>query len=133
MEEKQNNPSDKGRSKKFSLIDRAVSFKYAFNGLKILIKEEHNARIHLFAACFVLIAGVLFRISRIEWIAVIFCIGLVIALELINSAIENTIDFISKERNETIKKIKDLSAGAVLIAAIASAAVGLIIFLPRIF
>jgi len=118
---------------KFSWIKRLASFRYAFNGLRILIKEEHNARIHLFVACCVLIAGVVLKISATEWIAVIFCIGLVIALELINSAIENIADFITGEKNETIKKIKDLSAGAVLIAAIASAIIGLIIFLPKIF
>ena len=118
--------------KRFSIVKRLVSFRYAFNGLKILVKEEHNARIHLFIAICVLIAGVIFKISTAEWIAVVFCIGLVIALELINSAIENTADLISKEKNETIKKIKDLSAGAVLIAAIASAVIGLIIFLPKI-
>ena len=117
---------------KFTLAKRITGFKYAFNGLKILIKEEHNARIHLFIACCVLIAGIVFKISTIEWIAVILCIALVFALELINSAIENTADLISKEKNETIKKIKDLSAAAVLIAAIASAIIGLIIFLPKI-
>ncbi|MCL2652025.1 MAG: diacylglycerol kinase family protein [Candidatus Azobacteroides sp.] len=118
---------------KFSWAKRLASFQYAFNGLKILIREEHNARIHLFVACCVLIAGVLLKISAVEWIVVIFCIGWVIALELINSVIENIADFITKEKNETIKKIKDLSAGAVLIAAIASAIIGLIIFLPKIF
>jgi len=81
----------------------------------------------------VLIAGAIFRISTGEWIAVVFCIGLVFALELINSAIENIADFITIERNETIKKVKDLSAGAVLAAAIASAIIGLIIFLPKFF
>ena len=130
---KQNNQSGKGQSKKFSLAKRLIGFRYAFNGLKILIKEEHNAWIHLFAAFCVLTAGVVFRISTPEWLAVIFCIGLVISLELINSAIENMADFLSKEKNETIKKIKDLSAGAVLVAAIASAVIGLIIFLPKIF
>ena len=130
---KQTNQQEKGRSERFSLTKRLKSFQYAFNGLKILIKEEHNARIHLFLACCVLIAGVVFKLSRGEWIAIIFCIGLVFALELVNSAIENTADLISKEKNETIKKIKDLSAGAVLIVAIASAAIGLIIFLPKIF
>ena len=118
---------------KFSWAKRLASFRYAFNGLKILIKEEHNARIHLFVACCVLIAGVLLKISTREWIAVIFCIGWVFALELINSTIENIADFLSKEKNESIKKIKDLSAGAVLVAAIASAIIGLIIFLPKIF
>ena len=118
--------------KRLAITKRLASFRYAFNGLKILVKEEHNARIHLFIATCVLIAGAVFKISTSEWIAVIFCIGLVIALELINSAIENTADLISKEKNETIKKIKDLSAGAVLVAAIASAIIGLIIFLHRI-
>jgi len=121
-----------GQLEKFSLKKRLVSFRYAFNGIKILIREEHNARIHLFVAGCVLIAGAVFKISTAEWIAVIFCIGLVIALELINSAIENTADFLTKEKSESIKKIKDLSAGAVLAAAIASAIIGLIIFLPKI-
>jgi len=122
-----------GQSEKFALKKRLASFRYAFNGLKILIQEEHNARIHLFAACCVLIAGAVFKISTTEWIAVIFCIGLVIALELINSAIENAADYLSKEKSESIKKIKDLSAGAVLVAAIASAIIGVIIFLPKFF
>jgi len=122
-----------GQSEKFALKKRLASFRYAFNGLKILIQEEHNARIHLFAACCVLIAGAVFKISTTEWIAVIFCIGLVIALELINSAIENAADYLSKEKSESIKKIKDLSAGAVLVAAIASAIIGMIIFLPKFF
>jgi len=124
---------DKGQPKKFSFRERLAGFRCAFNGLKILINEEHNALIHLFVACCVVIAGFVFQISKNEWIAIIFCIGLVIALELINSAIENTADFVSKERSETIKKIKDLSAGAVLVAAIASAVIGLIVFLPKMF
>jgi len=127
------NQEGKEQSGKFSLAKRLVSFRYAFNGLKILIKEEHNARIHLFITCCVMIAGVIFKISRSEWIAIVFCTGLVFALEMINSAIENTADMISKEKNDTIKKIKDLSAGAVLIAAIAAAVIGLVIFLPKIF
>ena len=128
-----NNQQGKGQPEKFSLRKRISSFRYAFNGLKILIKEEHNARIHLFAACCVMIAGVVLKVSASEWIILIFCIGWVFALELINSAIENTADFISPEKNETIKKIKDLAAGAVLVAAIASAIIGLIIFFPKIF
>ena len=120
------------KPEKFSLKKRLMSFRYAFNGLKTLIKEEHNARIHLFIACCVLIAGIVFKISTAEWIAVIFCIGIVFSLELINSSIENTVDLISKDQNETIKKIKDLSAAAVLIAAIVSAVIGLIIFVPKV-
>jgi diacylglycerol kinase (ATP) len=117
---------------KFSFKKRLKSFKYAFNGLKILIREEHNSWIHIFVAICVLLSGFLLKITTSEWIAVIFCIGLVIALEMINSAIENIADFVSPEKHEMIKKIKDLSAGAVFIAAIASAIIGLIIFLPKI-
>ncbi|MDR1154083.1 MAG: diacylglycerol kinase family protein [Bacteroidales bacterium] len=117
---------------KFSCKKRRASFRYAFNGLKLLIKEEHNARIHAFVALCVLIAGWGFGISRNEWIAVILCIGMVIALELINSAIERMADFVSPEKRPEIKKIKDLSAGAVLTGAIAAATVGLIVFLPKI-
>jgi diacylglycerol kinase len=115
-----------------SIKQRIDSFKYAFNGLKLLIKEEHNARIHVFFAACALIMGVLLKISKNEWITILFCISLVIALELINSAIENIADFVSPEKHVQIKKIKDLSAGAVLIAAIISAIIGLIVFIPKL-
>ena len=120
------------KQEKFSLKKRLISFKYAINGIKILFREEPNAKIHLFATICVLIAGFAFRISGGEWMAVIFCIGLVIALEAINSAIENMADFVSPEKHETIKKVKDLAAGAVLIGAVAAAIVGVIVFLPKI-
>jgi diacylglycerol kinase len=120
------------KREKFSLRKRLMSFKYAFNGLKILIDEEHNARIHALVTGCVLIAGWGFGISRNEWIAVILCTGMVIALEMINSAIENLVDFVSPEKHHSIKKIKDLSAGAVLAGATVAAIVGLIVFLPKI-
>ena len=118
--------------KKFSIKKRMHSFKYAFNGLQILLNSEHNSWIHLFASVCVLVAGFVFKISVGEWIAVIFCIGMVFALELVNTAIENIADFVSKEYHQSIKKIKDLAAAAVLVGAIAAAIIGLIIFLPKI-
>jgi len=108
------------------------SFKYAFNGLRIILREESNAWIHFCIAICVLTAGFLLKISVVEWIVVIFCIGFVFALELINSAIENIADFVSKEYHDLIKKTKDLAAGAVLIGAIVVAIIGLIIFAPKI-
>ena len=120
------------KQQKFSLQKRLKSFKYAFNGLKLLLREEPNARIHFFVTVCVLIAGFVFRISGGEWIAVVLCIGWVIALELLNSAMENMADFVSPEKHETIKKIKDLAAGAVLVGAIASAIVGVVVFLPKV-
>ncbi|MDR1678479.1 MAG: diacylglycerol kinase family protein [Prevotellaceae bacterium] len=116
----------------FSIHKRLKSFTFAVNGLKILLREEHNAQIHLAITICVTIIGFLLQISLIEWIAVVLCIGLVFALELVNSAVENMCDFISPEKNEMIKKVKDLSAAAVLVAAACSVIVGLIVFLPKI-
>ena len=117
----------------FSIKKRIKSFGFAFNGLKILFQEEHNARIHLVATIGVVVAGFLFNISGIEWIALTVAIGFVISIEIINTAIENIADFISPERNESIKKIKDLAAAAVLISALTALAIGLIIFIPKIY
>lgn len=120
------------KQEKFSIKKRLRSFKYAFNGLRILIREEHNSWIHITIASLTLVAGFVLKISHSEWIAIVLCIGLVVSLELVNSAIENIADFVSPERNEEIKRIKDLSAAAVLIAAIISAIIGIIIFLPKV-
>ncbi|MDA3911608.1 MAG: diacylglycerol kinase family protein [Bacteroidales bacterium] len=115
-----------------SMKKRLISFKYAFNGLKILLREEVNARIHLFATICVIIAGFFFEITSIEWIAVFFAIGFVLTAETLNTAIENMADFISPEKHEKIKRIKDLSAAAVLISAITALIIGLIVFIPEI-
>lgn len=119
--------------KKFSIKSRLDSFKYAFNGFKTLFLEEHNSRIHLFIALFIIILGFLFNISNIEWLFIVFCIGLVFFAELINSSIENIADFVSPEKHHSIKKVKDLAAAAVLTGAITSVIIGLIIFLPKIY
>ena len=118
--------------KKFSLLDRIKSFKYAFNGLKILFREEHNARVHLFVAIGAIVLSFVLKISAIEWVAVIMVIGLVFITEIINTSIENIADFISPERHAKIKVIKDLAAAAVIISAIISVIIGLIIFLPKL-
>ena len=120
------------KNQSFSILKRLKSFKYAFNGLKILLKEEHNSRIHFFAALCAVILGLILNISNGEWIAIVLAIGFVFTLEIINSAIENISDFISPEKNDQIKKIKDFSAGGVLIGALASLIIGMIIFIPKI-
>ena len=97
-----------------------------------MLREEHNAWIHVVITICVVIAGFLLQISLFEWIAVVLCVGLVFALELVNSAIENMSDFVSPEKNDIIKKVKDLLAAAVLVAAICSVIIGLIIFLPKL-
>lgn len=118
---------------KFSISRRLQSFKYAVNGLKVLICEEHNARIHVVIATVVIIISVLFELNIYEWIAVLFCIGFVMVAEIINSSIENLSDFVSVERHDKIKKVKDLAAAAVLVSALMAFLVGLLIFVPKIF
>lgn len=120
------------KSNKFSLKSRLKSFIYAWNGLKILLREEHNSRIHLTCAIIAIGTSVFFEISTNEWIAVLLSIGFVFSMELINSSIENLADFHTTEKNEFIKKVKDLAAGGVLIAAITACSIGCIIFAPKI-
>ena len=117
----------------FTLQKRLKSFKYAFNGIWLLISREHNAWIHCFAALCVIIAGFIVQLNIMEWIAVTFAIGMVLSAEAVNSSIEALADFVSPEYSEAIKRTKDLAAGAVLILAIAAAAVGLMIFIPKLY
>lgn len=116
----------------FSITKRIKSFGYAFNGLKVLVVEEHNARVHIFASILVIILGAYFKINTTEWLFIIASIGAVISMEAINSAVEGIADFISPDYHELIKKIKDLAAASVLISAFAAFVIGLIIFLPKI-
>jgi diacylglycerol kinase len=122
----------KKKLNKFSLKKRLISFRYAFNGLKILISEEHNTRIHFVAAICAVSLGFIMKISVYEWLAIVFSIGFVFTAEIINSAIENLADFVSPGENDLIKKAKDLSAAAVLVSAITSLVIGIIVFLPKI-
>lgn len=116
----------------FTLRKRLRSFKFAGNGIRLLITREHNAWIHCFAAVCVIIAGCWLGLSSTEWIAVVFAIAMVLAAEAVNSSIEALADLVSPGYNEAIKRTKDLAAGAVLILAIGAAIVGLIIFVPKI-
>ena len=117
---------------KFSFKKRIKSFGYAFNGLWLLIRDEHNARIHLFFAILVVAAGFFFEITSTEWLILILTISLVFIAEFFNSAIEALADKVSEEKHPLIKKAKDVAAGGVLSAAIASVVVGVIIFGPKI-
>lgn len=116
----------------FSISSRLKSFGYAFNGLRELLRKEHNAWLHLAASLVVTGAGMFFQITRIEWIILVFCIGIVWMAELFNTCMERTMDFISTEKKPPIKVIKDLAAAAVLIAAITALVAGSIIFIPKI-
>lgn len=121
------------KQNRFSARDRISSFRNALNGLKAVIQVEPNSWIQIAVALCVIIAGFLFKITNAEWISMAFAIGLVISLEIINTSIERLADFISQEKQESIKKVKDISAAGVLTGAITALAIGLIIFLPKIF
>ncbi len=108
------------------------SFGYAFTGFKKSFKEEANMKIHILIACLVIICGFIFNVSYLEWIVLLFAIGIVIGAELLNTAIENLVDLVTTERNEQAALIKDVSASFVMILAIMSAIIGLIIFIPKL-
>ena len=118
--------------KNFSIKARLASFKNAWRGVTVFVRQEHNAWIHCTITVLVIIAGLLFHISTAEWIDVFFAIGLVLAAEAINSAIERLSDVVQPEKDERIRDIKDISAGAVFICAITAAIIGVIIFLPKL-
>lgn len=118
--------------KNFSWKKRLKSFTYAFAGVKLLLKEEHNALIHLAAAIGVVVLGFAFEISNIEWVAIVLAIGAVFSAELFNTAIEHICNYISPMNNIVIKKTKDLAAAGVLLVAVAALVVGLLIFIPKI-
>jgi diacylglycerol kinase (ATP) len=122
----------KDRKKSFSVNARLKSFRDAINGFGTLLMYEHNARIHLAVLVIVIIAGILLRISRADWLAIMFVSGLVIISECFNTAVEYLSDLITDEQNENIRKAKDVAAAGVLISAAISVITGLIIFIPEL-
>lgn len=120
------------KQESFSLRKRIRSFGYAFSGIRTLLRDEHNSRIHVFAMACVVVFGFILRISATEWCVVALCCGAVLTAEAMNSAIEALADLVSPEFHPLIKKAKDVAAAGVLMTAIAAAAAGLVIFLPKL-
>ncbi len=123
----------KSTNQPFSVAKRLRSIQYALDGLKQAALYEHNARIHFVAALLVFLLSLVLSVSVTEAIVLIFSIALVWITELINTSIEKALDFITTEQRPEIKFIKDVAAGAVLIAALAALSIGIIIFLPKLF
>jgi diacylglycerol kinase len=121
------------KTKKFNIIERLKSFRSAFSGIAMLLRYEHNARIHLFILIIVLLAGLFLRISSSDWIAIVFASGLVFISECFNTAMEYLSDVVSPEYNEKIKSAKDVAAAGVLISAIIAVIIGVIVFLPYLY
>lgn len=108
------------------------SFGYAFQGIVTALQEQ-NFRSHILSALVVMIAGYFSGLSQLEWAVVVMLIALMWALEMLNTAIERIIDLVSPDFHPLAKQAKDVAAGAVLVFAIASAIIGLLIFLPKWF
>lgn len=111
---------------------RILSFKYAFQGIFLFVKDEAHAKVHIGFALLAVILGIFLKIKLFEWTMVLLLIGLVVSAEIINSAIESLADFVSPDKHQLIKKVKDLSAAAVLFIAIIALVIGILIFLPKI-
>ena len=108
------------------------SFKFAFKGIGSSIKSERNMKIHITMMLLVIIAGIFFNIAMWEWITCFILFGLVISLEMVNTALEIVVDMVSPEYNMMAGRAKDIAAGGVLACAIGAAAAGLFIFLPKL-
>lgn len=106
------------------------SFGYAWKGIRCCVGKEQNLSFHLIATVLVVIAGWQLDITRTEWAILLLCIGMVIAAELFNTAIEKLVDLVSPEQHPLAGQVKDIAAGAVLVCAATAAMVGLIIFVP---
>ncbi|WP_138415732.1 diacylglycerol kinase family protein [Aquibacillus sediminis] len=111
---------------------RLVGFSCAINGLKNVFRHEINFRIHLLVAVLVISLGAIFRITQLEWIAICLTIGSVLAFEMMNTAVERAMDYLSPEIHPSVGLVKDISAGAVFITAINAVIVGGIIFIPKL-
>lgn len=108
------------------------SFGYAFKGLLYAFKTQTNFKVHCFATVFVVLLGLFVELSQSEWLWIALASSTVLILELVNTAIEVLVDFVSPEQNPKAGAIKDLSAGAVLIAALMALIIGSFIFLPKL-
>ncbi len=114
------------------LTGRVRSFGHAVRGLKLLLQTQHNAGIHAVATILVIAAAVLFGISPAEWALIALAIVCVWAAEALNTAVEFAVDLASPEQHPLAGKAKDVAAGAVLVAAIGSAIVGVLVFGPYV-
>ena len=106
------------------------SFGYAWKGIRCCVGKEQNLSFHLIVTVLTIIAGFLLDITRTDWMIVILCIGVVIAAELFNTAIEKLVDLVSPERHPIAGQVKDIAAGAVLVCAATAAIIGLVVFIP---
>jgi len=120
------------KNRPFSLAARLTSFVHAGRGLKFVLQNEHNAWIHAFLTVVVIFLAIVLRISAREWCLLILAMSLVWITETLNTAIEHLTDLVSPDHHPLAGKVKDIAAGAVLLAAIAALLIGATIFIPHL-
>lgn len=126
-------PKEKSEKKAWREVKYNEKFKNAFRGLYVVAKTTRHLFIHLISALIVVVFGFYFRVSSLEWIALIFAIGFVFVTEALNTAIEIDIDLTSPEYHPYARDTKDVAAAAVLLSVFTVIIVGFIVFLPKIF
>ncbi|WP_148888396.1 diacylglycerol kinase family protein [Streptococcus cristatus] len=125
---------NRNNKRKWKNRDVISSLEFALTGIFTAFKEEKNMRSHVLSAIAAIIAGLIFRISATEWLLLLLSIFLVIAFEIMNSAVENVVDLASDYHfSMRAKNAKDMAAGAVLVVSGFAVITGLIIFLPKLW
>lgn len=110
-----------------------ASFKYALRGLRAVVSSERNAKVHILFAVIVFVLSIILRLSAIEFLFVFFATLLVFFAEIINTALEKTLDLISQENNHMVQLTKDMMAGAVLVTAAGAIVVAILVFGPHLW
>lgn len=123
----------RGHSLRLWLLGLGRSFGYAFAGLAHMLRTQRNAQIHSAITLLVVVAGIFFRVTSGEWLALVLAIALVLSLEALNTAIEAVVDLAAPGYEPLAKRAKDAAAGAVLVGAIGAAVAGLLVFVPRLW
>jgi len=104
------------------------SFGFALKGIRTAVREQRNMKIHLGAAMLVVVAGIYYKISPLEWCLVSLAVGTVITAELMNSSIESLVNMVEARQHPLAGRVKDIAAGGVLVAAICAAIIGVVVF-----
>ena len=110
----------------------ALRLGWAFKGLFSFLREPQNLYVHLPAAAAVFAVGCILRIDRVDWCLIVFAVAIVLVSEGLNSALESLADAVHPTEHPLVGRAKDVAAGAVLLASFAAAAVGVIVFLPKL-
>jgi len=118
-------------SERFSIVGRIKSFKYAIQGIILMVRSQHNAWLHAIASILVLLVSAFFRLSSGEWCWMVIAIMAVWTAEALNTAFEFLADVASPEFHPLVEKAKDVAAGAVLISACGSVVIAMLVLGPH--